>query len=288
VSALNQPRFPPRITTFPDEVFDALDLDRWSGAPLSDDQIRALAVGAWYADNWDAYHDTVLLIPDPPQEKTTRPEKAIDALATGWDITGGDDALRTIERLHRGMHAPTYELVHPLAMQAVAKDKGDNFAEVSAQHRDLLREIATFRGLDSPDALVRPYDAWLQALKLGFADRIPRPLVSNIVAWDLVRAAWIARAAHTAGYIDEPTAWERLMAGLAIAQRHYRNWRQLGIAYVTGATYWQATVDLASAKSIANGRLTMILRLWERPLSPWRRLPLHPGDPVFGFSAHHY
>lgn len=286
-SSSGQTAFPPRITPFPDEVFEARKLDRWSGAQISDDQIRALAVGAWYADSWDAFHDTVLLLPEAPDEDTTRREGTIDGLSNWWDITSSEDTQGTLRRLHAGMHAPTYAVVSPLAQQAARTDDPRGTGELVEQHRGFLRQLANFRRYDAPDALARDYDLWLQAIKLGITTRLSQPLASDIVAWDLVRAVWVARAAHTAGYISEEVAWDWLMRGLQIAQRHYANWRQLGEAYLTGAVYWQSTQDLSEALEMANSRRTDILRLWERPLSPWRRLPLHPGTPVYGFSLYH-
>ncbi|MFE9789720.1 DUF1266 domain-containing protein [Nocardia salmonicida] len=245
---------------------------------MSDDELRALALGAFYSTRWDAFHDAMLLGPEREHPLGDRRELAIDTLTGAWGITDGTEARASMEQLLDGMHAPLYSLVHPLVMASVNASERDRFGERADKQRAFLRQVGSFRGMDNPEALVRDYDIWAQAIKIGFTDHLSRPLPNDIHAWDLARVVAVARMAFTAGYIDADVAWEYCMRALVPAQRRYRNWRQFGDAYLTGWTYWQATEDLAELKNGGVDRRMELVRLWTRPTSPWRRIELNEPE----------
>lgn len=268
----------PALTTFPYPELDEREEDHWSGAGVSDDELRALALGAFYSTRWDAFHDAMLLGPEREHPLGDRRELAIDTLTGAWGITDGTEARASMEQLLEGMHAPLYSLVHPLVMASVNASERDRFGERADKQRAFLRQVGSFRGMDNPEALVRDYDIWAQAIKIGFTDHLSRPLPNDIHAWDLARVVAVARMAFTAGYIDADVAWEYCMRALVPAQRRYRNWRQFGDAYLTGWTYWQATEDLAELKNGGVDRRMELVRLWTRPTSPWRRIELNEPE----------
>ncbi|MFJ4657931.1 DUF1266 domain-containing protein [Nocardia sp. NPDC088792] len=270
-----------RITGFPMSNANSSP-DLWSGAEVSDDQIRALAIGAYYGRSWGAYNDTVAFEPDLPGSTETRREATIEGLHEAWGVDNADDARDTIRRLLAGMHAPLFTLIHPLAVIASAESYRPDRTSIAAGHREFLHTLSNFRGYEGGSGLDRDYDAWLQTIKLGIVDGLPQPLHTDATAWDLARVVFIARSAYTAGYLPEDEAWEHMLAGLAIAQQHYRNWRQLSAGFLTGAIYWAATQDLAAAKEQVGERRKMLYGLHSRPSSPWRRIALHPGTPVLG------
>lgn len=269
-----------RITAFPASKADT-NPDLWSGAEISDDQIRALAVGAFYGRSWGAYNDTVAFEPPMPDRTDTAREAAIEALHSAWGVDNADDARDTIRRLHAGMHAPLFTLIHPLATAAAGETYRPDRSSLASEHRDFLHTLSKFRGYEGAAGLDRDYDAWLQAIKLGITQGLPQPLNTDATGWDLSRAVFIARCAHTAGYLSEVEAWEHLLTGLAIAQDHYPNWRQLASGFLTGAIYWAATRDLAAAKEQVGERQYKLHGLYNRRSSPWRRVALHPGTPNF-------
>ncbi|MCX4091030.1 DUF1266 domain-containing protein [Nocardia sp. alder85J] len=258
--------------------------DLWSGADISDDRIRALALGAYYCRSWRAYNDTVAFAPDLPGSSETRREATIEALHEAWGVDNAEDARDTIRRLLAGMHAPLFTLIHPLAVTAAGESYIPGRPGLAAGHREFLQILSQFRGYEGAAGLDRDYDAWLQALKLGIVEGLPQPLNTDATAWDLARVVFIARSAHTAGYLAEDEAWEHMLTGLAIAQEHYRNWRQFVSGFLTGAIFWAATRDLAAAREQVGERRDMMLGLYTRPSSPWRRVALHPGTPIFGAS----
>ncbi|MFE3193894.1 DUF1266 domain-containing protein [Nocardia sp. NPDC059240] len=269
----------PRIIGFPTPEV-SFSPDPWSGAKISEDRIRALAIGAYYADSWGAYHDTVAFAPELPGRPETLRERTIDGLHDAWGVDNAEDARDTIGRLLAGMHAPLFALIHPLASEAAKESYRPDRSGIASGHRDFLHLLSQFRGYEGAAGLDRDYDAWLQAIKLGIVDGLPQPLHTDATAWDLARVVFIARAAHTAGYLTEDEAWQHLLAGLAIAQAHYRNWRQFGSGFLTGAIFWAATRDLAAAREQVGERRKVLHGFHIRPSSPWRRVALHPGTPI--------
>ncbi|MBL1075936.1 DUF1266 domain-containing protein [Nocardia sp. 2] len=276
----------PRITGFPMSTANP-DPDEWSGAQLSDDRLRALAVGAYYGRSWGAYNDTVAYLPEPGDRRETRREATIEGLHESWGVDNADDARDTLNRLLTGMHAPLFTLIHPLAQAAAGQSYRTDRGGIASEHRDFLHTLSKFRGYEGAAGLDRDYDAWLQAIKLGIVDGLPQPLNTDATAWDLARVGFIARSAHTAGYLTEDEAWEHLLLALEKAQAHYRNWRQFASGFLTGAIFWAATKDLAAAKEQVAERRAVLHGLYVRPTSPWRRVALHPGAPVFGVSERH-
>lgn len=228
-----------------------------------------LAVGGFYAVSNRAFHDTLALL---PENGDSRREKAIDALAEAWSVTSADEATGTLNHLLAGMHAPRIAIVRPLAEAGVAASAQNTWSRLPEQHRAFLREVAELRGMNGLD---RDYDNWSQAIKFGFVHLLPRPLNTDATAWDLARIVYVTRASHTAGYLDETTAWDFLARGLAKAQQHYRNWRQFSDGWLTGALFW-LSADLAEVDAQIRNRLRMIRGLHVRSGSPWRQVPLHP------------
>lgn len=230
-----------------------------------------LAVGAFYARSNRVFNDTLALL---PEEAGTRREKAIAMLADAWSVTSTEEATGTLNRLLAGMHAPRFAIVHPLAQAGAAATAAEKWTRLPEQHRGFLRQIGAVHGMDDLD---RDYENWMQAIKFGFVNLLPQPLNTDATAWDLARVVHVARASHTAGYLDEDAAWGFLGHGLAQTQRHYRNWRQFATGFLTGGLFW-CCGDLSEAKGQTRNRLGLIRGLYVRPGSPWRRVALHlPG-----------
>jgi Protein of unknown function (DUF1266) len=266
-------RAPPvPLTGFPLSSQRPEDADLWANSGLAIERVRMLAVGAFYGRSNRAFNDTLLLLPEQTGS-ATRHEKAIGALADAWRVTSTEEATRTLNQLLAGMHAPRFGIVHQLAQAGAAASASETWTRLPEQHRTFLRQVAAVHGLDGLD---RDYDNWMQAIKFGFVNRLPQPLNTDATAWDLARLVYVTRAAHTAGYLDEATAWDFLARALAESQRHYRNWRQFGTGFLTGGLYW-CCGDLSEADGQTRTRLGLVRGLHVRPYSPWRRVTLHPA-----------
>jgi hypothetical protein len=262
------------VTGFPFSSPQREAADRWAGAELAEEQLRMLAVGAFYARSNRAFNDTLALLPEEAGAGTRR-EKAIEGLADAWRVTSAEEATRMLECLLTGMHAPRFAIVHSLALAGAAATARETWTRLPEQHHGFLRQIAAIHGMDGLD---RDYDNWMQAIKFGFVNQLPQPLNTDATAWDLARLVYVARASHTAGYLDEATAWDFLGRGLAQSQRHYRNWRQFGTGFLTGGLFWLCG-DLSEVGGQTRTRLSVIRGLYVRPDSPWRRVALHPARP---------
>ncbi|MGX1810883.1 DUF1266 domain-containing protein [Nocardia sp. NPDC055321] len=255
---------------------------KWSGAAVTDDQIRALAVGAFYTSKWSVYNDDLALEPRHHTDTSTRRESAIEMLHESWGVDNADDARDTLSRLLHGMHAPLFDLIHPLAAAAAADRTEIDRGGLVEEHRDFLRVMARYRGYRDVDGLVRDYDAWRQAITLGITEQLPQPLHTNTVAWDLARLVLIVRGAYTAGYLDQQSGWSYLHAGLDRAQHNYANWHQFADGFLTGSVFWAATKDLAAAQRQIPDRRETLRDIHIAPGSAWRRVALHPGGSLFG------
>ncbi len=258
---------------FPFQRPEAADL--WANAGLPAEQVRMLAVGAFYARSNSAFNDTLALLPEQTGSGTRR-EKAIGSLADAWRITSPAEAAGTLNHLLAGMHAPRFAIVHPLAQAGAAATAAETWTRLPEQHRAFLRQVSAVHSMDGLD---RDYDNWMQAIKFGFVNLLPQPLNTDATAWDLARLVYVARASYTAGYLDEATAWGFLARGLAESHLHYRNWRQFGTGFLTGGLFW-CCGDLSETDAQTRNRLGMVRGLHMRPYSPWRRVALHPDGSV--------
>lgn len=94
----------------------------------------------------------------------------------------------------------------------------------------------------------------------------------SIAAWDLCRLVNVARMAYTAGYIDEATAWEYILAAAREVRRIYPSWRALGSDYILGSCYFSSdhTPDPVHRASVE--------WLQTSPASPWNRIPWEAFD----------
>ena len=276
---------PPPLTSFHEAHLGPLRTDVWTRGEASEERLRALAVGGWYAAEAGAPHDRLDLAVTAPAPDGTSPrrEEALDSLTGSWGVTSEEEALATVARLHAGMHDDLYCLVQPLVAQALitpVRRTGQREEGPEAEHREMLRHLASMRGLPSVDAHVRYYDAWLQAQRMGLTSRLHVQMPPDIRAWDLARAAHVVRTGVTAGLVGEEMAWDQLGRGLERAREHYGTWRQFSVAFLAGYAFWQSFTDLSVLRRELDRRLNTVQRLLDRPASPWRRVALHEGAPV--------
>lgn len=61
---------------------------------------------------------------------------------------------------------------------------------------------------------------------------------ADFLAWDFVRAAMLARAGATAGYLSEAEAEDFHLMIADDLRRHYSSWEELGESFLLGRWYW--------------------------------------------------
>jgi hypothetical protein len=88
---------------------------------------------------------------------------------------------------------------------------------------------------------------------------------TDLLAWDLARAAMTARHAYSAECLSESEAWSYLLTIAVKAQENFESWRDFGDRYRRGRIRWSNAL---------HDRFDDILAfLVDDPRSPWRSLP---------------
>ncbi len=256
----------------------------WSGSPLDDESIRALATGLQFSYSWRADNDQLPMLPGTA-DPAAQISGLIDGLHQWWGATDGESIRTTVRNLQAGMHSRFYEVVHPLAVEALADDVHPTHRDsLQLRHLDFLSNLEVFQGR-RPGFFTDDYRSWIQALRAGGAECIGGEFPPHIMAWDLMRVGLLARGGATVGYIEHSEAWDMLAHNLELARAYYANWGQYARGYVVGHLYWSSQYDLTSAIDDTQARAQSMSRCLETALSPWRRVALHPDTPFHGVDG---
>ena len=98
-------------------------------------------------------------------------------------------------------------------------------------------------------------------------------------AWDLARAAMLARAGFSAGWLSEQESVDTLNLISADLQRRYSGWAELGEQFSTARWYWQAQSGHEERQEAAHDASRQ-QALLDPKTGPWARLPWrHPIPP---------
>ncbi len=87
------------------------------------------------------------------------------------------------------------------------------------------------------------------------------------LAWDLCRAAYLVNGGYAAHYLNEPEAWDRLIAIAQTAQNNFSSWREMSDNFLDGREIWAGWRDPkfeACAQLLLNPH---------DPNSPWNQNP---------------
>ena len=204
---------------------------RLTGPRLTPAQRWALAAGAnLSAPRGDPF--------DRLELGSTR-EETQTMLRQWWDVKGPEDAEKTLDSLAHGRHT---EVFRPLYRE---------LAHVKpAQLEGWLRQ---FQPEDRP--------------RLRFVhDHYASFKNGELIGWDLARLIIVARAAYTAGWMDEATAWRHMLAASKRLQSTYSSWAELSENYLLGRHFWGQDEEAnRELEDKAHWLLT-------DPQSPWQSL----------------
>lgn len=198
-------------------------------------QIRlwALAAGANLTRPRGDRLDTLALSADVARARET--------LEAWWDIGGREAAVSTLAWLRAEGH--TVRLQEILrALAAIPAGQVDEYLATQKRWQD---HHARF--------------AW--AHRDAFRD-------GRLEAFDMVRLSFVARAAFTAGYLDERTAWEAVLEAARRLQAGYTSWTEMSESYLLGRRFW-AGGDPGQQKIFDRAAQWLATS----PESPWQRLP---------------
>jgi hypothetical protein len=229
----------------------------WSGSQLTPDQIAALALGAPYlADRPDPFD--VL----PPAGLATGPD-----LASAWGLTDRDSALEVLRQLGGGLDDATYRAAAPLVRLLGAG------ADPEKLHLDLLDQAEG--DTEHREFLFRTALAWADALRSKASTYLPRYLPDSIFAWDAARLVDLARAAHSRGWLSAAEVWELLLPARTKAAAQYPSWREFGIGFLVGRSFWAATRgEDDPIKATFDSFAPVVIRLQKQSSSPWLKVTL--------------
>jgi len=88
----------------------------------------------------------------------------------------------------------------------------------------------------------------------------------DLIGWDMERLINLARVIHTAGWIDEATAWNHIAFAARRLQSSYSSWHEMSDNYLAGRIWWGGDQDSNEHfRQSANRMLTE----WS---SPWVKL----------------
>lgn len=153
---------------------------------------------------------------------------------------------------------------------------------VGGHRRDFGVEIATWSAMSARDA--RRFEKKLRsgvASDSATAERLWRfrrvrandrdIRRADFLAWDFVRAAMLARAGATAGYLSDAEAQDFHVMLAADLRRHYRSWEELGESFHLGRWYWNSQDGEGEASTDRHDSDRQSALLAED--GPWRAVP---------------
>jgi hypothetical protein len=194
-------------------------------------QLWALAAGANFARaRGDSLETLAIALPQ---------EKLREMLLEGWWIKGPQDVEPMLGWLDREGH--------------------------TNQLRGMLNALAAVPP-HQLEAWLGKYDKDVQQALLFAKEHREEFKNGEIVAWDLVRLIYVARASFSAGYLDDAKAWHHIQHAAQRLQRTYSSWSEMSENYLLGRRYWgeggaqQKYFDAAASWLLTDKK------------SPWRRL----------------
>jgi len=178
-------------------------------------------------------------------------DKETKRIAEWWGVTSSKAAKETIQWLlisgaRRGSDAGF-----------AALQRGACFSEI--------------KGLNA-DGYLRAKDMKHQWVAAGLA---PEALgVTSLAAFDIERAAWLARVSHKLGYLTDAELWRVMKLAAEFATKRFTSWSEYGASFILGhAVLQEEDVDyLAAAKLLLCEEEVMIKqpRIWQ--LHAWQSI----------------
>lgn len=83
-----------------------------------------------------------------------------------------------------------------------------------------------------------------------------------MAAWDFSRVVSLARAAHDAGFISEPQAWQAIERAATAARQDNHSWCEFVASYLIGPALWGGDESLDHFIDVCR-------RMFADPTSPW-------------------
>ena len=101
---------------------------------------------------------------------------------------------------------------------------------------------------------------------------------ADFLAWDFVRAAMLARAGATAGYLSEAEAEDFLLMIADDLRAHYSSWEELGESFLLGRWFWNSQGGEGERSPDLHDRNRQQVLLGVD--GPWRAVPWQMRTPA--------
>ena len=228
-----------------DDMFDfEWEIERKDDGKLTPPQQRLLAFGAPLLVLSSDYVDSI----ETSHEMSTLKEMLEDS----WDVSDRASALETIDwLLNEGHHAEVDKVLAEIAAKGM-----ENISEEELQDEETKTgEVCT--------------TVW-KMLDEDYCSAEDLPVTA--LAWDLVRAANIARWTYLCGYINEQEMWQTMQAVAESAEEHFASWNAYGLSFVLGRGAWQGDTDQCE------GAYEIVSTLLEKAESPWMQFEFNPSN----------
>lgn len=180
-------------------------------------------------------------------------EAVREGIAEAWGIQGRLTMLRTLYDLLAAGHREQYRLD---VERWSALDDAD-----AAAYEKLLRGYAR-DDVSSAEVLWR-------FRRVRANDRGIRE--ADFLAWDFVRAAMLARAGATAGYLSDAEAEDFHVMIADDLRRHYSSWEELGESFLLGRWFWNSQGGEGERSTDLHDRNRQQVLLGVD--GPWRAVP---------------
>lgn len=216
-----------------------------NGSSISNEQKKALAVGAINGEQTSCYVDTL--------ETGMEDRRLNKGLNEYWGVYNSDTALSTLEWLKNDGHRIFFDKIYSILTtedQANWKNSvNDYFGEESDKAYDFLKKLS-----DTVE-------------ELKGEDNIPESsFQKGILAWDMGRMVVVARMCYDKKFIDKETAWNYINHALTNSKGQFNSWKELGDSYIIGRAMWSGNdMMLPGLKGIAQDLLT-------KEESPWKKI----------------
>ncbi len=177
-----------------------------------------------------------------PQTLKTDPKtaSASQVLAHFWGVESKEEAMEVIEGLlsvgGAGFAGGDQMISRQEINAKLAGYTGGNKSALSNQQAEMLDEVV--------DLLI---GYKFEKVKLTKAD-LDR--VINTLAWDIERAAFVARLAYNSEYLTEAETWDILKRTRELAASNFLNWRDYAISFIKGRAIVMSGSDFGDMSDV--------------------------------------
>lgn len=227
---------------------------------LTPDQLRRISLSAQYQYQQQGEHFTL---------STELGQRAKAILQQGWGIADEDDLQDMVESLMLRNHS----LHIAICKEEIAAEMQEG-SEINTGVRRMgsMAAIADRLGVEDVAELMTGFDMLRNLINAQAALAENRLLSSwevltatDMMGWDLGRAAYLVRLGVETKLITDEQAWEQLDAIYRLAAEHFSTWEEFGRSYIIGRSLWADDEEQRDVSGFCNAMQWLL----KHPQSPW-------------------